>query len=91
MGTKKTNPRKVPATQADVDKAYKDGCMEGLRIGLEITLHALMCDMELDEEFLIKFNHYYNVGLDSFTKKYIKRTDLIKNLMYERQLEVVTV
>lgn len=91
--SKKTKPSRVPRSQADVDKAYRDGSREGLKLSLDITLHALMCDMECSEEFLEKFNHYYNVGLSGIKagKKVLTKEDIRRNLLEERNLEVVEV
>lgn len=38
---KKVNPRRRPATQADVDRAWDEGCIEGLRIAEAIFLTVL--------------------------------------------------
>lgn len=38
----KTNPRRIPRTQADVDKAYGNGIVEGLSRGIDLMLYALI-------------------------------------------------
>lgn len=47
MRAKKPNPRKVPATQADVDKARKEGQTQGLDLAMTIFFTAA-----LDKGFL---------------------------------------
>lgn len=39
---KKTNPRKIPRTQADVERAYNDGIAEGLSRGIDLMLYVLI-------------------------------------------------
>lgn len=91
--SKKKRPSTVPRSEADVQRAYREGAREGLKLGLDITLHALMCDMEQSEEFLERFNHYYNSGLASVKagKKVLTKEDIRRNLLEERNLEVVEV
>lgn len=38
----KTNPRRIPRTQADVDKAYSNGVVEGLNRGIDLMLYVLI-------------------------------------------------
>ncbi len=38
----KTNPRRRPATQADVDRAWKDGMMKGIDNAIIIFLSVLV-------------------------------------------------
>lgn len=39
---KKTNPRKIPRTQADVERAYNDDIAEGLSRGIDLMLYVLI-------------------------------------------------
>lgn len=38
----KTNPRRIPRTQSDVDKAYSNGIVEGLNRGIDLMLYVLI-------------------------------------------------
>ena len=38
----KTNPRRIPRTQADVDKAYSNGIVEGLNRCIDLMLYVLI-------------------------------------------------
>ena len=87
----KVNPNRRPASQADVDKALRRGMREGFKLSLDFTLHALMCDMEMDDEFLERFNHYFNALLGSFNAKGLKKNDVIQNMLDEKELEVYEV
>lgn len=78
--TKKTantsNPRKQPRTQADVDKAKKQGFDEGIKGALTIMLYTLKDKFAADDEQLQEFADAFNYTLDSINKKYVKERDL---------------
>lgn len=38
----KTNPRRIPRTQADVERAYNNGIVEGLNRGIDLMLYVLI-------------------------------------------------
>ena len=65
-----------------------NGVLYGMRLSLDATIHALMCDMEMDEDFLERFGHYYNVCLDGMKERYITSSDLRRNMFDERGLEI---
>ena len=39
---KKTNPKRIPRTQADVDRAYQDGIKDGSHVASVIMVSALL-------------------------------------------------
>lgn len=94
--TRKTapNPRRIPRSQADVDKAYEKGLQEGTDIGVQrtltITLFTLQDKMGMDEETLEKFSESFNYVLDSITKNYAEDKDYIAVLKdeYDTEIEV---
>ena len=47
MGNK-TNPRRRPVSQVDVDRAWQEGCIEGLRLAEAIFL-TVLADKHSDE------------------------------------------
>ena len=65
-----------------------DSVLYGMRLSLDATIHALMCDMDMDEDFLEGFGHYYNVCLEGMKERYITSSDLRRNLFDERGLEI---
>lgn len=69
-------------------RGNSDSVLYGMRLSLDATIHALMCDMEMDEDFLERFGHYYNVCLDGMKERYITSSDLRRNLFNERGLEI---
>ena len=42
MGKPKTNPKKIPRTQADVDRAYEKGILDGSDLACVIMMSALL-------------------------------------------------
>ena len=42
MGKPKTNPKKIPRTQADVDRAYEKGILDGSDCACVIMMSALL-------------------------------------------------
>lgn len=87
----KVNPNKRPASEADVRRAYKDGLREGFKLSLDLTLHALVCDMEISDEDLDKFNHYFNALLRSYNDGTLKRKEIVQNMMDEKGMEVIEI
>ena len=57
----KTNPRRIPRTQADVDKAYSNGIVEGLNRCIDLMLYVLNNehDAPMDDEHKLagELNH----------------------------------
>lgn len=39
---RRSNTRRIPRTQADVDKAYSNGIVEGLNRGIDLMLYVLI-------------------------------------------------
>lgn len=52
MSRKKTNPRRRPATQADVDKAFADGISAGVNTAMAIMFIVLLDKTEADADFI---------------------------------------
>lgn len=50
--SKKTNPRRRPATQADVDKAFADGISAGVNTAMAILFIVLLDKTEADADFI---------------------------------------
>lgn len=48
--SKKTNPRKIPKTQADVDKARKQGQSQGVDLAMSIFFTAVLDKGFIDRE-----------------------------------------
>jgi hypothetical protein len=88
--TRKTscNPRKIPRTQADVDKAYDKGLMDGTVCGLTVMLYVLKDKFEAEDEQLQEFSDAFNYTIDSMAKGYITQADL-KNVVKQEYGTVI--
>ena len=76
--TKKTscNPRRVPRTQADVEKAYDKGLTDGTVCGLTVMLYVLKDKFCAEDDQLQAFSDAFNYVIDSMAKGYITQSDL---------------
>jgi hypothetical protein len=72
----KLNPRKIPKTQADVDRARSDGFNEGICGALTIMLYTLRDKFGADDEQLKEFSDAFNYTLDGINRGYVKEKDL---------------
>ena len=84
---KKVNPRKRPKTQADVDKAYDAGMMEGLKLFFDIALLTL-ADLGLNDEGLDAFNKRFNKMVECCLDGEMKPQDIRETLADEKGWEV---
>lgn len=81
---KKTNPRRVPATQADVFKARQFGT----RYAVTLMFYTLYSRMGLDAEWLCKMWEQYNDVCNSIIKGYTKFDEIADVLRDEINIEV---
>ena len=79
MRRTKINPRRVPVSMRDVERAYRDGCV----LTMDIMLFTLATDMEVDAEWLDKFHDRYMAHLKAFKAGYISQKDLRTSLKEE--------
>ena len=79
----KVNPRRIPKTQHDVDKAYERGMEAGSKGALTIMLYVMQDKFGADEEKLKEFADAFNYMLDSIAKGYVKESDFESVLKVE--------
>ena len=72
----KTNPRRIPRTQADVDRAHERGREEGINGALIIMLYAMHDKLGADDAQLRQFADAFSYTVDSIEKGYITEADL---------------
>ena len=91
--TKKTrntsNSRKIPRTQADVDKAYKRGMNDGLQGALTIMLYTLKDKFGSEDTDLKEFADAFNYTVDGINKGYVSEKDLMDVIRDEYGVTVV--
>lgn len=84
----KINPRKIPATQSDVDKAFQKGINEGVKHSIAIFLTVLLDKFDATQDDLKQvWKHIINLS-DSVEKGYVKVSDLEKVLNEEYEIEI---
>lgn len=77
------NPRRIPRSQADVDKALERGKEIGSKGALAIMLYTLKDKFGADDAQLKEFADAFNYTLDSVAKGYVKEKDLESVLLEE--------
>ena len=74
----KTNPRRIPRTQADVDRAHELGRTEGINGALIIMLYAMHDKLGAGDDELKQFADAFSYTVDSIERGYITEADLRK-------------
>lgn len=80
----KTNPRRIPRSQADVEKAFRDGAA----MTMELMIFTLGTDMDMSDEWLEKFHERYMAHLRAYHAGYITAEDLRKTTLSEKGWEL---
>ena len=86
---KKVNPRKIPKSQADVDKAYERGKTEGAKSSIIIMMYALKDKFNASDEQLTEFFNAITYTVDSINKGYITEKDLQTVIKEDYDMEFV--
>lgn len=85
---KKVNPRRKPATQADVERAKTDAQAEAINIAMAIFF-TVLCDKEhADKEIMRRVWDEVNDLSDSISKGYVSVSDLRDVLKREYDIEI---
>jgi hypothetical protein len=86
----KTNPRRIPRTQADVDRAHERGREEGVNGALILFLYTMMDKFGAGDEELKQFADAFSYTVDSIEKGYITEADLRKVVKEEYHTVIET-
>ena len=89
MGKSKTNPRKIPKTQADVDRAEAKGQLFGMEFMAVLTMWILIDKHDAPDEDVQQFNEKIKYLLDSINKGYVSYPDIRRALDEEHGTKVV--
>ena len=76
----KTNPKRIPRTQADVDKAFMSGMNTGIEILCDIFLNVLLDKHNATQEELDVFATEVNELCDSLNQGYVNYADIHNTL-----------
>ena len=86
----RTNPRKIPRTQADVDRAYNDGTTDGLKRGIDLMLYVLIDKHDAPMEDLQQLAGELNHAAQCVAEGYISWADIRQMLKeYDVTTELV--
>lgn len=85
---KKTNPRRIPRTEADVERARKEGLQFGREAATVLFLTVLYDKEHADMEILQRVWGEINDLADSVIKGYVTIADLKNTLKEEYGVEV---
>lgn len=76
MGNKKTNPRRQPATMADINRAKTAATTEAMRRMLYLMLYILIDKHQAPREDIMQFAEEFNYYADSIKQGYITWKDI---------------
>lgn len=88
MARQKVNPRRRPATAADVQKAYDLGKSEAIEFALSVSCLSLMDIFSPTDEQMQAFNRKYQQNVSAIVDGTIKYQDVLDTLKDEYDLEV---
>lgn len=88
MAKKKPNPRRRPATMADVEKAKKEAENYAAAYAMAIIFTALTDKMGMDYEFVHQVYEHASYVADSVKKKYVTLPQLIHTLRKEYGIDI---
>lgn len=86
---KKVNPRNIPRSQADVDKAYERGKTDGAKSSIIIMMYAMKDKFGATDEQLAEFFEAITYTVDSINKGYITEKDLQTVIKEDYDMEFV--
>lgn len=88
MGKQKVNPRRRPASVADVEKAYELGKRETIEFAIAVACLSVMDTFSPTEEQMSAFHDKYNKNVGAIVDGAIKYQDVLDTLKDEYDLEV---
>ena len=88
MSKQKINPRCIPRSQADVDRAYKRGQSETIEFACAVACLSLHDVFSPTEEQMRMFNEKFNVNVQSILDGSIKYADVMDVLSTEYGVEI---
>lgn len=84
----KTNPKRIPRTQADVDKAFMEGMNVGMEISIDIMMTVLLDKHDAKQEELDIFSSEINELCDSINKGYVNYADVRNTLREDYRFKI---
>ena len=90
MGRKtkrKTNPNNIPRTQADVDKAWEKGVMDGVHNASAMFMNVLL-DKFNAQDYVVEIWHHMEKLSEEVKEGRVKVPEIIKMLKEEYDIEL---
>lgn len=84
----KVNPRKIPRTQADVDKAWEDGVLAGCTNSAAIFLTVCVDKFGMTQEEIVRMWNEINKLSESIAERRVSVADLKHTLLDEYGIRV---
>lgn len=88
MSRKSTNPRKIPRTQADVDRAEEQGRITGMEFMATVTIWVLLDKHNATDDEIQVFNEEIKYLMDSIDKGYVSYPDIVRAMKEEHNTTV---
>ena len=88
MKPMKTNPKKIPRTEADVKKAFETGVKRGSDVATVIFLTVLLDKFGFDQQRIIKCYHHVMKLSEEIAEKRVSIADLTRVLLEEYGIKV---
>ncbi len=84
----KTNPKKIPRTQADVKKAFENGVKHGSDVTSIIFLTVLLDHFGFDQQRIIKCYHHVMKLAEEIADRDVSIANLTRVLLEEYEIRV---
>lgn len=84
----KPNPRSIPRSLADVNKAHEQGMLFGSEFALNIVLYVLKDKHNASDEDIMQLRDEFMYQIDAISQGYLKYQDVQKILHSEYDLSV---
>lgn len=88
MKKKKVNPRRVPATQADIERAKNQATSDAIRRIVYLMLYILIDKHDAPKEDIKQFAEEVNYYADSITQGYITWKDVERVVRDEYEVKL---
>ena len=85
---RKPNPKKIPRTQADVDRAEEAGRNLGLEFALNLVLFVLKDKHNSTDEDILQLRDEFMYEVDSVAAGYLTYSDIKRTLKGDYDLSV---
>ena len=87
----KVNPKRIPCTKHDVDKARQQGAEFGMEFALNIILLVLKDKHDAPDEDILQLRDEFMEYIDSINRGYVSYPDIVKTVHgdYDFSVELV--